>query len=119
MTPCKVRPHRRPQRRTWRSVRKPPSRHAMPPKKSGPPEASTSLTPERWRSLRKNGVIQEIKNDQPALLQKYIRLNDQRVGLRSMVDQESGKRFAVTARPPAIKARSASLTRESCCGLSR
>src|ERR1043166_4582245 len=97
---------------------KPPSRHAIPPKNNGPPDASTSFMPVKRRSRCKKGVIHEMKNDQPALLQKYIRLNDHRVRLRNIVHQERGRVVLACARPTAIRARSAAFTPGSSRGVS-
>src|SRR6266576_6448916 len=60
-----------------------------------------------------------MKNDQPALLQKYIKLNDHRVELLSMVNQDRGSAWVTPFPSLAIKIRSASLSRGSSCGLFR
>src|ERR1700756_3601955 len=60
-----------------------------------------------------------MKNDQPALLQQYIRLRNQSVGLRSMVDHERGAGVVRSRRPLPISERSASFTAGSDSGGSR
>ena len=117
--PISVRPQRRPQARTNRSVRNPPRKQAIPPTKSGEPDASASFIPVSRKSPSRYGVIQLTKNDQPALLQKYINSKNQIVGLSSKVRQESGAGLDVSRLPSAISARSAPLTFGSCCGVSR
>src|ERR1041384_4379485 len=116
MMPCRVLPQRPPQTWTWRSVRNPPNRQATPPKNNGPPEATTNPTPESLRSALRNGVIQVAKNDHPALLQKYMKLNAHMVGLLSMRDQERGAGLEVTLFPCEINACSASLTAATSSG---
>ena len=60
-----------------------------------------------------------VKKDHPALLQQYIKLRNQRVGLRNMVDHESGAGLANSERFPMMRARSASVTAGSARGVSR
>src|SRR6516162_3233619 len=60
-----------------------------------------------------------MKKDQPALLQKYMKLRHQSVELLSMADQFKGAGLSPAGRCPSIHASSASLTARFCRGVSR
>src|SRR5262245_30445240 len=70
-----------------------------PPKNRGAPEARCNCQPLSCRSGFMYGVTKVMKNDQPELLQKYMKLRHHRVGLLRMADQDIGAETALAALP--------------------